>query len=192
MGQLAWEVERRAEAHHVRARNSAIARKTLQRCFWCTHAPTLPPHSPPKHKHTLAAATGEAVSLPGSADDAVLVRLPQRPYGATAELPESAEALVSSSGARRVGVLREAFAPAGAAPQEIGRVRGSHPLLLMRSGDASCGLGVWVVVDRLIACWLLAGRSSISSTTTSHPHPPPLPLLPPLLLLADNNANKPG
>lgn len=44
------------------------------------------------HMNTMPA--GEAVTLPGSADDAVLLRLPQRPYGATAELPESVEPLV--------------------------------------------------------------------------------------------------
>ncbi|KIY97987.1 hypothetical protein MNEG_9977 [Monoraphidium neglectum] len=65
-------------------------------------------------------ANGETVPLPGSADEAVLVRLPQRPYGATAELPDSVAAQVKGAG--RVAVLREAFAASGVEPKQLGQL----------------------------------------------------------------------
>jgi hypothetical protein len=75
------------------------------------------------------------VPLPGSADSAALLRLPTRPFGAAARLPADLvrsllAASSSNSGSdtsssssvptpRRVGVVREAFAPHDAAPTPL-------------------------------------------------------------------------
>ncbi|KAI8464479.1 MAG: Amidinotransferase-domain-containing protein [Monoraphidium minutum] len=95
--------------------SSVAALGALSGAGWSQWAPIL------ARRGLSSMAKGEHMPLPGSADEAVLVRLPQRPYGATAELPADVAAGVPP-GARVVGVLREAFAPSGAEPQELSKL----------------------------------------------------------------------
>lgn len=103
---------------------------------------------------------GEVVALPGSADDAVLVRLPQRPFGATAELPDSVKGLVK--GARKVAVVREAFLPSGVTPQALSKIvaplsRGAVALAASSQEDVTA-----VIVDEYVPSASAPGRYVLS------------------------------
>jgi len=83
-----------------------------------------------------SAGGGEALPLPGSADSAALLRLPSRPFGAElVRLPaELVRSLLGASAAsqaapRRVGVVREAFAPYDAAPLPLASLVAALPSL---------------------------------------------------------------
>ncbi|GBF99812.1 hypothetical protein Rsub_12565 [Raphidocelis subcapitata] len=98
-----------------------------------------------RRAYSVMTQAAEALALPGSTDDAVLLRLPQRPFGATAELPDSVAPLVKGAG--RVAVVREAFAPSGVKPQELSQIvapLGPRAVALSAASQEDAGA---VVVD---------------------------------------------